>query len=245
MQAAILTTTIAIIPAKMESFPFCKLPPEVQNMIHFKSGLDRHARLALTIALHNPDEEFVIMHEFLLQDDEVDERVLVVLQTIYHTGATKGSADWTRYAACKQELYDNPDLKIDESRLGITYKDWEDAVCLDQWVGFILDACDNNWGMWGAVAEDTDDIYFKTQRTEDPFHKPSNTEIQRIVLAVHQFKAYCSLLENWPYDMSFDQAALLAAKFFRNLTPWEKEQLVSIPDIIKYVYHFGMFPLEF
>ncbi|OIW23793.1 hypothetical protein CONLIGDRAFT_718762 [Coniochaeta ligniaria NRRL 30616] len=230
----------AITPGKMETFPFTKLPPEVRNIVQFKSGLDRRAGLALRIALQNPDEEFAIMHDFLLHDAgnaSVNERVLAVLQTIYHTGATKGSADWASYAACKQELYDNPDLKIDQSRLGITYKDWEDVIRLDYWVCFIINACDFNWHMWGAEAEDEDDFYFRTQGTADPFHKTSNTEIQRITLAVHQFKAYCSLLQQQPHVMSFDQAALLAENFFRNLTPWEKEQLVSIPEISNHIYY--------
>lgn len=243
-EANILTTRSAVKSTKMASFPFTKLPPEVQNMIRFESGHDRLAQLALLIAINKPNDECAVMNQFLLDEEDLEERVLAVLQTIYYTGATTGSADWTRYAACKQILYDNPELKTDMSRLGIKYKDWEVAVCLAEWVHFITYTCDFNWDMWGAVAEGTDDFYFKTQGTLEPFNKPSNTEIQRIVLAVVQFKAYCSRLDFGPSVASFDKAASVAADFFRNLTPWEKEQIVSIPNILHHIFQSGMRPLE-
>lgn len=223
----------------MASFPFTKLPPEVQNMIRFESGLDKRARLALLIALNKPDDECAIVNNFLLGEDNFDERILAAIQTIYYTGATKGSANWARYAACKQMLYDNPELKTDMSRFAIKYKDWEDAACLAEWVQFIGWACDYNWEMWGAVAEDPDDFYSWTQDSK-PSYKPSNTEIQRIVLAVVQFKAYFSLLGVGPDAMAFEEATQVAASFFRNLTPWEKEQIVSIPNIIHHVFRDGM-----
>lgn len=221
----------------MDPFPFCKLPSEIRNMIHFEAGLREFTELALTMALNKPEQECTIMHDFLVRKNKMDPRVLVVLQTIYYNGVTQGSADWARYAACKQDLYNNPDLKIDKSRLGITWKDLEDVIGEAEWAQFIVDACDHNFELWGVIAED-DQLYFR--RGLQCFDEPSDTEIQRVVLAVHQFKAYTALLHASPSSTSFAEASLLAENFFRYLTPWEREQLISIPEILTYVYQMRM-----
>lgn len=126
------------------------------------SGL-RLARLALTVAINDPDEQRAIVHDVIFNDAPIDEKVLCVLQTIYHTCSPNGSADWDSYAACRQALFENPALRVDCSRRGIVDEDRVEVTGLVGWVRLIMVAYDNNWKTWNVEAKDNhdEDMYLK------------------------------------------------------------------------------------
>jgi hypothetical protein len=228
----------------MEPFPFCKLPPELRNAIHFESGLDDNESLALTIAINDPQEECALVQEFLMKKihrslhEDTLSTVLAVQQTIYHTGAVNGSFDWTCYAACKQALYENEELVLDETRLAIRFCDIHNVMQKTNWAYLISLACDANWRDW-IRADDTGFPFAQTVQTEGCFEDASKTELQRLVLAVYQFDAYTSRLQKGAAEMSYEEAAALSKTFFQHLTPWEKEQIISIGEIITQVLDQG------
>jgi hypothetical protein len=232
--------------------PFWRLPPEIRDMICFESVLTIDDRLALSIALNKPEEEYALVHDYLVEHLQGNGASVVVVQTLYHTGSpTRGSADWARYAACKQARYDNPNLELDGTCLAVPYDNRENALGLTLWAEFLFEVCNFNFLSWVASVGDADDFdhidSFGSGSDDSPskksFYRPSNTETQRMILAVHQFETFCALLGEEQGTMSFEVATSLASHFFRNLTPWEKEQLLCIAEILGELYDWGTYAI--
>ena len=216
-------------------------------MIHFESGLSEYDAVALTIAVNDPKKECAIVQEFLatrldhIPHEGTLESVLAIQQTIYFTGAQQGSFDWPRYMACKQALYDNKELILDETQLAITFCDIPDVLDKAEWVYLLVEACNRNWSMWCQSEQDG----FLFSGTIGQIRgvcfddKLTKTELVRLVMAVYQFRAYTFRMNQGPDEMPYEEAASLSQGFFQHLTPWEKEQIISVSDILGTVTQRG------
>ncbi|KAB5578843.1 hypothetical protein GE09DRAFT_562310 [Coniochaeta sp. 2T2.1] len=247
-QSPQIMASAAAPAANAEAFPFRKLPPELRNIIHFESGLGDYDILALTIATNNPKKECAIVQEFMAtQLDHIPhegtlESVLAIQQTIYFTGSQQGSFDWPRFMACKQALYDNKELTLDEAHLAITFSDITDVLEKAEWVYLIVEACNKNWNMWCKLEEEDGFLFSGTVghiRGACFDDKLTKTELVRLVLAVYQFRAYASSMHQGADEMPYEEAASVSKAFFQHLTPWEKEQIIGVSDILASVTQHG------
>lgn len=212
------------------SILFSSLPPELLAMIF--ELLDESDTLSLDVLL-DPPNETRHMNKFLLKRMPIP--VLAAQQIIHLSGAqTKGSYDWEQYSACKRALYCNSNYSDcslfhdpDSIPMAIQYGDKTLALSIWPFIEKMLECFKDSF-------EYTRDDFFAhgmsrpSLLTPNCFDKPSNVELMRMVLAVYQFNAYCRLLSKSQRDMPFDEAKSIAEQFFKNLTPWEKEQLYSV-----------------
>ena len=221
----------------MGSFPFLKLPPELRNTIHFESDLHVIDKLALAVALSHPKNECALVDQYLSELIKPDS--LVIQQTIHRAKALAGSYDWDSWAACKQALYDNPDLDPDVPGHAITFIEAEDAHAKAELVSLILSLCDEGC-MLSAIDKSGDDFSQLAEDEINRFEEPSKTELIRVILSVYQFDAYRQLLNTGADDMSYEEAEAAATRFFRYLMPEEKEQIISIADMVAKVIREGI-----
>ncbi|KAB5549509.1 hypothetical protein GE09DRAFT_1241061 [Coniochaeta sp. 2T2.1] len=70
--------------------------------------------------------------------------------------------------------------------------------------------------------------------------KLTKTELVRLVLAVYQFRAYAFRIHQGADAMPYEEAAAVSKSFFQHLTPWEKEQIISVSDILAFVTHYDI-----
>ncbi|OIW23138.1 hypothetical protein CONLIGDRAFT_674609 [Coniochaeta ligniaria NRRL 30616] len=240
-----------IPPASTPPFPFRRLPPELQTAIRFESGLDQHDALALTIALSPPESECALVHAFMTADLSWTDHegtlplALSIQQTIHRHGAVHGSFDRASWAGCKQALHDDNDQELDDDdgndgRLAVKFTAMQDVMRRTQWAYMIKDACDANWrGFLDGEGDGLESLSFPLGHTvsrEGCFGGVTRTELVRLVLAVHQFDVYTARLNEGTEYMSYQEAADLSKGFFRYLTPWEKEQIICVGEIMAQVF---------
>jgi len=133
---------------------------------------------------------------------------------------------------------------LEDERLAVKLCDMGNILCKTKWVYAIKAACEANWLDWILIAGNTFP-FADTGQTERCFEHVTKTELQRLVLAVYQFDAYTSRLQGGVGDVSHDAAAELSKLFFQHLTPWDKEQIISVGEIMTHIYEEGMPPLPF
>lgn len=188
-------------------------------MIH--EHLDEVSGLALDLYLNPDQNELEMVHNFLKKHMPLP--VLAVQQIIHMTGARGGSYDWEQYSKCKTAIYRSPYYcasvvtEWEDIPLAIRFKDVEEALSVGYYIERMLPLFKEEFVKISPLAV-----------VPDCFDKPNNIELARIVLAIYQFNAYCRLLGKDQHTMSFQQAGVLAKRFFQNLTPWEKEQMFCV-----------------